>query len=231
MKRVRWAAAVALLAFAPPLSGCGLVTLMHDQMIGPISPAGPIHDAAVGTGFEASFEGVSGNAEGEALLRPLPRDMIRRMGSPSSFHSLLIGIEAFLFGASSWADRRSQTGAAPDAGRIPALGASLDEVVTALGPPDQWVRFAGGETLAYRAERERWTTLNIGIPPVLGFLIPIPGVSALAYRRIDKKETSTGFVLFFDGERRLARVATPAQVQLDRRVPRAQTRTQARVHP
>lgn len=207
MRRSRLGAVAALLLLGGPLSGCGLLTLMHDQMIGPISPAGPIHDAAVGTGFEATFEGVSGNAEGEALLRPLPRDIIRRMASPSSFHSALIGIETFLFGTSTYADRRTVKGATPDPGRIPSLGASVDEVVTALGPPDRWVRFAGGETLAYRAERGSWTTLNIGIPPVVGFFIPIPGVSNLAYRRIDKEEHSEGFVLFFDEQRRLQRVA------------------------
>ncbi len=202
-------AAAALLLLAPALAGCGLLTLMHDQMIGPISPAGPIHDAAVGTGFEATFEGVSGNAEGEALLRPLPRDIIRRMASPSSFHSALIGIEAFLLGASTYADRRTVTGATPDPVRIPSLGASVEDVVTVLGPPDRWVRFAGGETMAYRAERERWTTLNLGIPPALGFFIPFPGASNLAYRRIGKDEHSEGFVLFFDAGRRLERVAAP----------------------
>ena len=182
---------------------------MYDQMIGPLSPVGPIHDAAVGTNFEASFEGVKGNAEGEALFRPLPRDMLHRMASPSSFQSAVVGLEAFVLGASSYADRRTATGATPALARIPGLGASVEEAVTALGPPDRWVRFAGGETLAYRAERERWTTLNLGIPPVVGFFIPIPGISNLAYRRIAKEEHSEGFVLFFDAERRLQRVAAP----------------------
>lgn len=207
MRAARLGVVVALLALGIPLAGCGLITLMHDSMIGPVSPAGRIHDAAVGRRFEATFQGVSGDAGGEARLRPFPRDIIRRMGSPSSLQKLTTGLEALLFGTSTYADRRTVTGATPDLARIPALGASAEDVLRALGPPDRWVRFAGGETMAYRAERERWTTLNVGIPPAIGFLIPVPGASNLAYRRITKDQRSEGFVLFFDESRRLRRIA------------------------
>jgi hypothetical protein len=204
----RLGAVASLLALGGLLAGCGLATLMHDSILGPVSPAGRIHDAAVGRGFEATHQGVSADAEGEARLRPFPRDLIRRLGSPSSLQSLTTGLEAFLLGASTFADRRTITGATPDPSRIPTVGASVEEVVAALGPPDRWVHFAGGETMAYRSERERWTTLNIGVPPALGFLIPFPGASNLAYRRITKDKRSAGFVLFFDERRRLQRVAS-----------------------
>jgi hypothetical protein len=210
LSRAGLVAAAALPLLALLATGCGLVTLMHDEMLGPVSPAGRIHDAAVGRQFHATLEGVSSEAEGEPRLRPFPPDLIRRIGSPSSFHALTTGIEAFLLGASTFADRRKQSGSLPDLTRVPPLGASADEVLSALGPPDQWIRFAGGETMAYRAERERRTTLNLGIPPALGFLIPFPGASNLAYRRITKETHSEGVVLFFDGQRKLARVARAA---------------------
>jgi hypothetical protein len=208
VKRAACAAAVAGLAFA--LAGCGLVTLGHDQMLGPVSPAGRIHDTAVGTDFEASAEGVSADARDEARLRPYPRDLIRRVGRPSSLQALTGGIEAFLLGASTFADRRSRRGATPDPARIPTVGSSLETALAALGPPDARARYAGAETLVYRAERERRTILNLGIPPALGFLVPFPGASNLAYRRISKETRGEGFVLFFDAEGRLARVARSA---------------------
>jgi hypothetical protein len=192
------------------LSGCGLVTLGHDQILGPVSPAGRIHDAAVGSDFEAGVEGFSADARDEPRLRPYPRDLIRRVGSPSSLHALTGGIEAFLLGASTFADRRAREGVTPDVARIPPVGSSLETVLSALGPPDRRARYVGGETLAYRAERERRTILNIGIPPALGFLVPFPGASNLAYRRISKETRGEGFVLFFDAEGRLARVASGA---------------------
>ncbi len=207
MRAVRLGAAASLFVFGGVLAGCGLVTLMHDTILGPVSPAGRIHDAAVGSDFEATLEGVKGDAEGEARLRPFPRDLIRTLGSPSSFRKLVTGLEAFFLGASSYSDRRTSAGATPELGRLPAVGASAGDVLAALGPPDQWVQFAGGETMAYRSERTRWTTLNIGIPPALGFLIPIPGASSLAYRRVTEDLRSQGFVLFFDEHRRLERVA------------------------
>jgi len=212
LRTARLGVATALLALGSQLLGCGLFALMHDSMIGPVSPAGRIHDAVVGRSFEATFQGVSGDAGGEALFRPFPRDIIYRMGSPSSLQKLTTGLEAFLFGTSTYAERRAVTGATPDLARVPAAGASADDVLRALGPPDRWARFAGGETMAYRAERERWTTLNVGIPPAIGFLIPIPGASSLAYRRITKDQRSEGFVLFFDENRRLQRIA-PAVAQ------------------
>jgi hypothetical protein len=200
-------ALLALLGLALPLAGCGLLTLTHDEMIGPISPAGRIHDAAVGGNFEANIEGFTADATGEPRFRPYPRDLIRRLGSPSSLHALTGGLEAFLMGSSTYAERRARSGATPNPSRIPPPGSSLDAVLTALGPPDAWARFVGGATLAYRARRERRTILNVGIPPALGFLIPFPGASNLAYRRISKNVHNEGFVLFFDESRRLERVA------------------------
>jgi len=204
-KRLRDVA--ALLAIATQLAGCGLVSLMHDSILGPVSPVGRVHDAVVGEGFEATFEGMTADARSEPRFRPYPRDFIRRIGSPSSFHALTIGIEAFLLGSSTYSERDAITGSTPDPARIPPIGARADDVVTALGPPDEWVRFVGGETMAYRSERIRLTILNIGVPPALGSLIPIPGASNLAYRRIRKDTRTDGFVMFFDENRRLEGVA------------------------
>jgi len=200
-------AVVSWLGLALQLAGCGLVTLAHDSMLGPVSPAGRIHDAAVGRHFEATLEGVTADAEGEPRLRPLPPDLLHRLGSPSSFHSLTTGLEAFLLGASVYSERRTVAAVAPEPVRIPALGASAEEVLAVLGPPDRWARFAGGATMAYRGQSERRTTLNLGVPPVVGFFIPIPGVSSLAYRRITADTHGDGFVLFFGADGRLERVA------------------------
>ena len=204
---MRAAAAGALVALALCSTGCGLVTLMHDQVLGPVSPAGRIHDAAVGSRFEATIEGVTADAASEPRFRPYPRDMIRRMGSPSSFRSLTSGVQAFLLGASTYAERRTATGAAPASAAVPPLGAGRDEVLQAIGPPDEWVRFVGGEAMSYRADRERRTILNLGIPPALSAFVPIPAVSNLAYRRIWKESNRDGFVLLFDAGGRLVRVA------------------------
>ena len=207
MRGSAFGAAIALLVLGAPLAGCGLLTLAHDSMLGPVSPAGRIHDAAVGSDFEATVGGFSADARDEPVLRPFPRDLIRRLGSPSSFHSLTTGLEAFLLGASTYSERRTAEGSTPDPAGIPAAGASADQVMAKLGPPDVWVRFAAGETMAYRAQRLRSTTLNIGVPPALGFLIPFPGASNLAYRRITQGTRTQGFVLFFDEQRRLQHVA------------------------
>ena len=198
---------VSSFGLALQLAGCGLVTLTHDTMLGPVSPLGRIHDATVGRGFEATLEGVSADAEGEPRLRPLPPDLLHRLGSPSSFQSLTTGLEAFLLGASTYSERRKIAAVAPDVARIPAIGASAEEVLAALGPPDRWARFVDGAAMAYRGQSERRTTLNLGVPPVVGFFIPIPGVSSLAYRRISDDTHGDGFVLFFGADGRLERVA------------------------
>ena len=60
MPSPRTRSSVALLALTVGLSslpGCGVLALVHDKILGPISPAGRIHPLVVGDDFRISEQG------------------------------------------------------------------------------------------------------------------------------------------------------------------------------
>lgn len=185
------------------VGGCGLATLSHDALLGPVSPAGRLHEVTIGRDFRVTSSGPVADSSQEPRLRPYPADLIRRLGSPGSFRALFQGFEAFASGMSLVVDRRRQGGAFRKPANMPVEGATLQEVFEHLGPPDVWI--CGEETAVayYRSRSVRDLSLNLGIPPVVAGLIPVPGVASLAFRLTSVEEDVTGIVLFFDGRDRL----------------------------
>lgn len=193
---------LALLA-AGGASGCGLLALGHDAVLGSVSPVGRVHDPAVGRGFHVTPHGPVADAEGEARLRPFPADLIHRLGSPSSFRSLVRGLQALAVGTSVVVERHDRSGKGAAADEVPERGASAQEVLGRLGVPDVWLRRSSGSVMAYRRKASRDLSVNLGMPPIAAGLVPIPGLSNLAFRYGVQEERSSGIVLFFGADDRL----------------------------
>jgi hypothetical protein len=194
---------VTLFTLSSFIAGCGLATLAHDSLLGPVSPAGRIHDATVGRNFRVTTEGPTAEAAGEPRLRPFPSDLVRRLGSPASFRALARGLEALAAGTSVVVDRRREVGPGWDVGNLPAAGATVTDVLRVLGPPDLWARRQGGGVMLYRSESVRALSMNLGVPPAAAGLIPVPGVASLAFRWTSRVVRSRGAILFFDAEGKL----------------------------
>lgn len=182
------------------LSGCGLATLAHDSLIGPVSPAGRIHELTVGGDFHVTERGPVAELGGDPRLRPYPRDLIRRLAEPASFWSLAQGIEAFVTSISPLATRQTRVGNGageeiPDALR-PGVG--VDAALSLLGPPDVWIRRSGGSFMLYREQSRRAWSFYLGVPPPAAALIPIPGIANLRFRYLSERERASKLMLFFD---------------------------------
>jgi len=186
-------------------SGCGLVTLAHDSVIGPVSPAGRIHATTVGSEFRVTERGPVADLGDDARLRPYPRDLFERVAAPHSFWSLVQGIEAFLASLSPVASRESRTGGAELAQRQGELelGSSVSEALERLGPPDLWVRRETGSLLMYRAGQRRRLSFYLGVPPPVAVLVPVPGIGNLSFRYVSEAERADKLLLFFDRVDRL----------------------------
>jgi hypothetical protein len=197
------------------LTSCGLATLAHDSVLGPVSPAGRIHEATVGRDFRVTRAGPVADASAEARLRPYPADLIRRLGSPASFRALFQGLQALAAGTSVVIDRRERSGSRPDLDDLPGEGASVQEVFAQLGTPEVWIRRKGGSVAYYRSSSGRDRQVNVGVPPIAAALIPVPGVASLVFRLGSGVEALGGAVLFFDDHDRLTDVA----MQRDERSP------------
>ena len=79
---IRRAVALGLLGLAVfALSGCGLITLMHDSVLGPVSPLGRINAVTVGSDFRVTDTGPVADLGGDARLRP---SVPGRVGWPAS---------------------------------------------------------------------------------------------------------------------------------------------------
>ncbi len=194
-------------------AGCGLVTLTHDEILGPVSPIGRIHDATVGRDFRVTSRGPTADVTAEARLRPYPADLIRRLGSPDSFHALLQGFEAFSAGMSFVVERREASGMPITGDAEPAMGATEQEVLDALGPPEVWIRRTDGSLMAYRRRAARDLAVNAGIPPIAAGLIPVPGVANLAFRYSSRRAEAGGFVFLFDSAGRLVSRSAPEGIR------------------
>ena len=202
MRRARPLAAALVVAGAG--MGCGLVTLAHDQTIGPVSPAGRVHAATVGSDFRVSESGPVADLGDDARLRPYPRDLFERVGAPHSFWSLAQGIQAFLASISPVTSRETRSGEleAPPAGTL-VPGLPLGEALAALGPPEVWIARETGSLLLYRAGRRRTLSFYLGVPPPAAALVPVPGIGNAYVRWRTESERAEKLLLFFDREGRL----------------------------
>ena len=200
---------LALLA----LTGCGLITLTHDSVLGPVSPVGRINAVTVGSDFRVTDTGPVADLGGDARLRPTPRDMIRRMAMPSSYWALAQFFEFFLTSTSPVATRETRVGRAADEPLPVDLrpGSAVGEALALLGPPDVWVRRSGGSFMLYRGISERGWSLYAGVPPPVGWFIPIPGISNLRYSYRSERERAIKIMLFFDDQDVLVRVNSNAE--------------------
>lgn len=202
MRVARRLAGAALLLLC---AGCGLVTLVHDSVVGPVSPVGRIHATTLGSDFRVTERGPVADLGGAARLRPYPLELLERVAAPRSFYSLVQGIEAFLASISPVASRESRTGSLARAGERPALaeGATLADALARLGPPDLWLRRESGSLLLYRVEQRRRLSFYLGVPPPAAALIPVPGIANLHFRYAAERERAEKLLLFFDREDRL----------------------------
>ena len=205
-----WRRAAAL-AGVLPCAGCGLVTLAHDSVLGPVSPAGRIHPTTVGSDFHVTEQGPVAELGDDARLRPLPRDLFERVGAPHSFWSLVQGIQAFLGSFSPVTTRYSRTGAPVAESDRDALEPGMDvrEALARLGPPELWLRRKGGSLMLYRARHRRAFSFYVGVPPPAAFLVPVPGIGNLHFRYVSESDRAEKLLLFFDaGDRLLAATAS-----------------------
>ena len=182
------------------LTGCGLITLMHDSVLGPVSPVGRVNAVTVGSDFRVTDTGPVADLGNDARLRPVPRDMIRRMAMPNSYWSLAQFFEFFLTSFSFVAEREIRIGRAVDAVPPAELrpGLAVGDALALLGPPDVWIRRGGGSFMLYRGVSDRAWSFYAGVPPPVGWFIPIPGIVNLRYTHKSERERANKLMLFFD---------------------------------
>ena len=208
IRRALGLGATALAAIA--LTGCGLITMMHDSVIGPISPVGRVNAVTVGTDFRVTDTGPVAELGQDARLRPTPRDMIRRMAMPSSYWALAQFAEYFLTSTSFVASRETRVGRAavedPPAELRP--GVPVGDALALLGPPDVWVRRGDGSFMLYRGVSERGWSFYVGVPPPVGWFVPIPGITNLRYSYRSERDRANKMMLFFDAQDVLVRVSS-----------------------
>ena len=185
--------------------GCGLVTLTHDSLIGPVSPIGRIHATTVGSEFRVTERGPVADLGDDAWMRPYPRDLFDRVAAPHSFWALAQGIEAFLGSVSPVTSRETRTGAAGVAAARADLapGMRVGEVLARLGAPERWLRREAESVLLYRAGQRRTLSLYLGVPPPAAALVPVPGIGNLYLRWASESDRAEKLVLFFDRDERL----------------------------
>lgn len=207
-RRTWWKWEWAVLALLG-LPGCGWLTLVHDTMLGPVSPAGRIHDVTVGSGFHVTDAGPVANATGEPLFRPYPEDLLDRLGAPHSLWSLTEGIEAAIAGFSPVVKRDASEQQLPAAEIRAGLRPGLDvaEVLRRLGPPELWIRRPDESLMLYRGRDRRTLAFYLGVPPPASALLPIPGLSSLRFRYTSVDERVAKLLLFFDDRDVLQAVA------------------------
>ena len=194
------------------LTGCGLITLMHDSVLGPVSPVGRVNAVTVGSDFRVTDTGPVADLGNDARLRPVPRDMIRRMAMPSSYWSLAQFFEFFLTSFSFVAQREIDIGRAADTVPPAELspGLAVGDALALLGPPDVWIRRGDGSFMLYRGVSNRAWSFYVGVPPPVGWFIPIPGITNLRYSHKTERERATKLMLFFDEHDVLVRTSANA---------------------
>jgi len=218
-------AAAALLLSGP--TGCGVVALIHDKVIGPVSPAGRIHPLVVGSSFRVEETGPVADIDPGQLAAFYPPGFGTswhpfRFYPPFPFERLYRTPRAVIRGFTFFVgfftryffQRHGRVGRAPPPAEVSALeGAeatvTVGDVLDRLGPPRRWIKRLEGSVMLYGAEVSREWALSLGIPPGIGNLIPIPGVGNLLqfdYSNTEVERPRT--ILFFDPEDRLVSLAT-----------------------
>jgi len=192
------------------LPGCGLVTLTHDTLLGPVSPLGAIHDVSVGSDFRVTESGPAADTEGEPLLRPYPADLLERLAAPHSFYSLTQGLEAAIAGFSLVVQRDAREAELPDPGVRAGLRTGLDAeaVLRLLGPPELWIRSPSRSLMLYRGRGRRSIAFYLGVPPLASIFLPVPGLGNLRFRYTSSEDRVEKLLLFFDADDVLASVAS-----------------------
>lgn len=194
----------ALLLLCSP--GCGPAALIHDAYIGPISPAGYVHPLVTGENFRVDELGPIADETDDALLRPFPRDFLRRM---CDFVPLVYGLEFAVAGFSLIIEKDARSGAVPadeQRAKIQA-GASVREVLAAFGPPMQWIKRETGSVMVYKGDVGHDVDFHLGVPPGVSDFIPIPGISSITFTYAYKRRTPKKAILFFDGQDALRSIA------------------------
>jgi hypothetical protein len=201
--------ALWLAAGALGLPGCGLLTLTHDTILGPVSPAGRIHDAAVGSDFRVTETGPVADAADRPLLRPYPEDLLERIAAPHSLYALTQGLEAALAGFSFVVQRESREQSLPPlaARAMTRPGVHVGEVLERLGPPELWIRRPGDSLMLYRGRSRSSLAFYLGVPPPASVFLPLPGLSNLRFRYTRGDERVEKLLLFFDDRDVLQAVA------------------------
>jgi len=203
---------VALLALGPVLlaaltAGCGAAGLIHDAYIGPISPAGSIHPYVAGERLEIRGDGGPRAGNVDALLRPYPRDFVRRL---NFFLPFARGLQFAVAGLSFVVEKDRTTGKPLPAEKRAALrpGLAAVDCLRLLGPPRRWIKRESGSIMAYGAEVNHDLDIRVGLPPGVAQLVPIPGLSILSWYLSIRTEMAYKTVLFFDRDDVLRVVAT-----------------------
>lgn len=192
------------------LPGCGLITLLHDKMLGPISPAGRIHPFVTGTNVRVGRRGPEASAiQGTADFRPYPLDILRHAYRTPVV--LLYGMQFYLgFVLRFVLQRDEQVGMPPpEAGRTALreegiAGWDVERVLRELGCPQVWIKRREGSVMLYASQVSHELGVSIGVPPGVGSLIPIPGVGELL--RFDYNDTDVvreRTLLVFDAQGQL----------------------------
>jgi hypothetical protein len=186
-QRSKLLAAATLLLCLPLCSGCGVLALAHDKILGPISPAGRIHPLVVGDDFRVSENGPVADIVDPNPFRFYPPNPLKRLyRSP---RTMLQGIQFFLGFVLRYALlRRDAIGQEVDYAAVEQLEAlrtqegatvSVSHVLDALGPPRKWFKRPGSQLMVYGSTARDELSFSLGLPPGVGNLLPIPGVGEL----------------------------------------------------
>ncbi|RMG11126.1 MAG: hypothetical protein D6731_16180 [Planctomycetota bacterium] len=207
MTTARGATLQALVLGLASLSGCGVLALTHDKMLGPVSPAGRIHSVVVSNDYIVTERGLVGvgDERDQPLFRPIPPGFPRRYAEPASMVKGLRGAMAFLRGLSFVVWGRTHTGRVlpEDALTVLRKGITAAEVLAALGTPSLWLRRKGGSLMGYRAEVGTFLSVSLGLPPLADQFVPIPGLGNIRIRWHYNIIKPYKTLLVFDAQERL----------------------------
>lgn len=206
-----FAALCATLLCGVLTSGCFAVpvVLAHDQILGPLSPAGNVRGASTGDSFEVTQEGIVAVAS-EQIFRPYSKNILSRMIRPVNIWGAAQGLQAAVGAISPLVWRTQSNGTPLDPEKLEGiqLGTTSRNVLKALGAPNLWIRRKTGSMMGYRAELTDGFSLYVGMPPLVGQLNPIPGLGNISFRYTSSSMRPHKTLLFFDAEDRLLAVST-----------------------
>lgn len=224
--RVRAAGTSALVLLALASPGCGVLALVHDKLLGPISPAGRIHPLTVGDDFRISDKGPVATIVDPNPFRMFPPNPLKRLYRTP--RTIMQGLQFYLgFVGRYVLQRHDQKGRrlAPEKlAELQALRHQDGRVVTAgdvlriLGVPRQWFKRKDSGLMVYGADARDELAFSLGLPPGVGNLLPIPGIGELLrfdYNKVIVEHSRT--LVFFDAQERVVGVVQqrPVHKELD----------------